>query len=50
MTKEEAREIFYGMPYGAWVAQNQTAADAGKQAAFAEAYRANVGGEPPVKG
>ena len=49
LTKEEAREVVYGMPYGDWVAQNQTAADAAKQAAFAEAFRANVGGEPPVK-
>jgi len=43
MTKDEAREIVYGMPYGDWVAQHQTEADAGKQAAFAEAFRANVG-------
>jgi len=50
LTKDEAREVVYGMPYGDWVAQNQTAADAAKQAAFAEAFRANVGGEPPVKG
>ena len=50
MSKDAAREIVYGMPYGDWVAQNQTAADAAKQAAFAEAFAANVGGEPPVKG
>jgi hypothetical protein len=50
MTKEQAREIVYGMPYGDWVAQNQTAADAAKQAAFAVAFAANTGGEPPVKG
>lgn len=50
MTKDEARAIVYRMPYGDWVAQNQTPADAQKQAAFAEAYRANVGGEPPRKG
>ena len=37
------------LPYAAWVAQNQTAADAAKQAAFAAAFAANVGGEPPVK-
>ena len=43
MTKEEARKVVYGMPYEAWVALNQTAADAAKQAAFAEAFRANVG-------
>lgn len=46
MTKEEAREIVYGMPYAEWVAQNQTAADAEKKAAFAVAFAANVGGEP----
>ncbi len=50
MTKDEARAQVYGMPYADWVAQNQTAADATKQAAFAEAFRANVGGEPPVQG
>lgn len=49
MTKDEARDVVYGMPYADWVAQNQTAADAAKQAAFADAFRANVGGEPPVK-
>ena len=50
MTKDEAREIVYGMPYGDWVAQNQTPADAGKTAAFDAAFRANVGGEPPKHG
>lgn len=28
MTKDEAREIFYGMPYEAWKAHNQTGAKA----------------------
>ena len=50
MTKDEAREIVYGMPFADWVALNQTAADATKQTAFAEAYRENVGGEPPARG
>jgi hypothetical protein len=50
MTKEEAREIVYGMPYGDWVAQTQTPADADKTAAFDAAFRANVGGEPPKHG
>ena len=50
MTKDDAREVVYGMPYADWVTQNQTAADAAKQAAFADAFRANVGGEPPAKG
>jgi hypothetical protein len=43
MTKDQAREIVYGMPYADWVAQNQTAADDAKKAAFAVAYRENVG-------
>jgi len=43
MTKDEAREIFYGMPYDDWKAQNQTEADAGKQAAFKQAFADNVG-------
>ena len=46
LTKEEAREIVYGMPYADWVKQNQTPADAEKQAAFAVAFAENVGGEP----
>ena len=43
MTKDEAREIFYGMPYDDWKAGQQTEADAAKQAAFEIAYRENVG-------
>jgi uncharacterized protein len=50
LDKDGAREIVYGMSYDLWVALHQTPADADTQAAFAEAYRANVGGEPPVKG
>jgi uncharacterized protein len=42
MTKDEAREIVYGMPYADWVAQNQTDAGAGKQAAFLKAFAENV--------
>jgi uncharacterized protein len=42
MTKDQAREIIHGMPYADWVAQNQTPADAEKQAAFARAFAANV--------
>lgn len=49
LTKDEAREVVYGMPYAQWVAQHQTPADAAKQAEFAQAFAANVGGEPPVK-
>lgn len=43
MTKDEGRAAIYGMPYADWVAQNQTAADAARQAAFATAFAANVG-------
>ena len=50
MTKDEAREIVYAMPYADWVAQNQTPADADKTAAFDAAFRANVGGKPPSHG
>ena len=42
LTKDAAREIVYGMPYADWVAQNQTEADAGKQAAFQKAFAENV--------
>ena len=43
MTKEEARTLYYGMPYEDWKAQNQTEVDAAKQAAFEVAFRENVG-------
>ena len=43
MSKEEGREAFYGMPYDAWRAQNQTEASADKQAAFEVAFSENVG-------
>ena len=48
--KEEARAVVYGMPYADWLALHQTPADAAQQAEFAEAYRVNVGGEPPRRG
>ena len=41
MTKDQAREIVYGMPYADWVAQ-QPAADAAKKAAFDTAFQENV--------
>ena len=44
MTKDEAREIYYGMPYEDWRARYQTEAGADKQAAFAKAFKENVGG------
>lgn len=43
MTKDQAREVVYGMPYSDWVARHQTEADAAKQAAFAKAFAENVG-------
>lgn len=43
MTKDEARELFYGMPYEDWRAAHQTEADAGKKAAFDKAFAENVG-------
>ena len=43
MSKDEAREVVYGMPYGTWVAQHQTAADDAKKAAFDKAFAENVG-------
>ena len=42
MSKDQAREIFYGMPYDQWRDKHQTEADAGKQAAFQKAFRENV--------
>lgn len=43
MSKDAAREIFYGMPYEAWRAQHQTEASADQQAAFTKAFAENVG-------
>lgn len=43
MSKQEAREIFYGMPYEEWTARHQAEADAAKKAAFDVAFRENVG-------
>ncbi len=42
MSKEEGRELFYGMPYGEWVARHQTEADDAKKAEFARAFAENV--------
>ena len=42
MGKEEARTLYYGMPYEAWKAQNQSEAGPEKQAAFDKAFRENV--------
>ena len=43
MTRDAAREAFYGVPYADWRAQHQTDADPAKQAAFREAFAANLG-------
>ncbi len=43
MGKEEAREIFYGMPYADWKAHSQTEASAEQKAAFEKSFAENVG-------
>jgi len=43
MSKDEAREAFYGMPYDEWKAAHQTEAGPDKQAAFEKAFAENVG-------
>ena len=43
MSKDEAREIFYGMPYEDWRADQRTEANASQKAAFEKAFRENVG-------
>ena len=43
LSKPEAREIVYGMPYDAWRATHQTEASAEKLSEFDIAFAANVG-------
>ena len=38
VTKDEAREDFYGMPYKDWVTANQTEASDAQRAAFAKSH------------
>ena len=38
MSKDEAREIFYGMPYETWKAEYQTEATAEQKAAFENSH------------
>jgi hypothetical protein len=38
LSKDEARAIVYGMPYGEWVAKHQTDATAEAQASFAKSH------------
>ena len=45
MSKEDAREWFYGEPFASWKAKHQTDASAEQQAAFTESFAANVGKE-----
>ena len=42
MTKEEAREVYYGMPYDDWKAQHQTDASDSQKDAFKTAFEENV--------
>lgn len=42
MTKDQAREIYYGMPFDDWKAQYQTDANAQQKAEFDVAFRENV--------
>ena len=42
MSKEQAREAFYGMPMEVWKAQHQTEASAENQKAFTQAFVENV--------
>ena len=43
LSKDEAREAVYGMPYDEWKARYQTEATADQQAAFKESFAKNVG-------
>ena len=44
MTKDEARDLYYGMPYEEWKSQNQSEASPEKQAAFKTAFAETVKG------
>ena len=43
MSKDEAREVFYGMPMSEWRARHQTEASPEQQAAFAESHAKTLG-------
>ena len=45
MSKEDAREAFYGMPFAEWKALHQTDASPAQQADFKTSFAANVGKE-----
>lgn len=38
LTKDEAREVYYGMPFADWKAQHQTEATPEQMAAFAQSH------------
>ena len=42
LSKDEAREIFYGMPFSDWKAQHQTEATDAQKAAFQQSFAENV--------
>jgi len=42
LNKDQAREIYYGMPYAEWRAKFQTEASEEKQADFEKAFKENV--------
>ncbi|MDP5327192.1 MAG: DUF1244 domain-containing protein [Paracoccaceae bacterium] len=43
LSKDEAREIVYAMPYADWTKKHQRPASADQQSAFAAAFKENVG-------
>ena len=43
MSKDDARELFYGMPFSEWKANYQTEANADQQQAFQKSFKENVG-------
>jgi hypothetical protein len=43
MTKDETRELFYGMTMDEWKAQHQTEANSDQQEAFKTSFEENVG-------
>ncbi|GAA6180292.1 MULTISPECIES: DUF1244 domain-containing protein [unclassified Shimia] len=45
MNKDEAREIFYGMPMSEWKANHQTDASTETKKEFEKAFSENVGGD-----
>ena len=46
LPKEDARTLFYGMPYDAWKVLHQGEASDAQKAAFDVAFQQNVGKDP----